>query len=348
MLASGIVFCLVSVVFLLGRTVEPSAIEDNALTANANKPLATFRVSLKEQDKEYAQLVHSIIQLNEAKGGIQLRPNRQTKVGLKLSTHFAPGLSTPIRLVDALLDFLKHRGFSPDDVFLLDLEANALRRGGFLPPKSTQRITYRGYRVLALDSRRHFNANWFHDSPIPPTADYRARIRLRNPRDFDARLREERRSYLPAPLFLEAHWIDLPVAVDSLSLGIDAAVANASLRAVDNNSRFLGRQSTAPAAATEILAVPEYWEKHLFSIIDLSRFQYAGGDRFNASFIGSDPTLLLSENPFSLDAFALVALNKARAANGLKPRSRKDAPLFRFAKELNLAEIEKAKLVVSD
>ena len=114
--------------------------------------------------------------------------------------------------------------------------------------------------------------------PCRPRLTIELALSLRYPRDREVRLREERRSYLPAPLFLEdAFWINLPVAIDSRSMGIDAAVGNASLHAVDNNSRFLGRSTTAPSAATEILAIPEYWEKHLFSILDLSRFQYAGG-----------------------------------------------------------------------
>ncbi len=347
MLAFAAVFSQFSTALLSAENLEaPLLGEGNATVSPVEKSLATLRLSLVKRDKQYSRFVQSLILLNELKGGVELHPERQPKIGLKLSTHFAPGLTTPSRLVDAVLEFLDVRGFRLDDVFLLDLEASNLRRAGFLPPLSVGTNRYRGHRVLALDSRRHFDTKWFHDSPIPPTADYRARISLRNPRDRATRLREERRSYLPAPLFIDdAYWINLPVALDSRSLVIDAAVANASLRAVDNNARFLGRQTTAPAAATEILAVPEYWEKHLFSILDLSRFQYAGGDRFDASFIASEPTLLLSENPFSLDAFALVTLNEARKAKGLKPRLRKDSPLFRFAEELGLAELEKAKLV---
>ena len=347
MLVFAAVFSKFPMALLLAENpAAPLSGEGNATVPPVEKSLATFRFSLGKQDKEYSRSVQSLILLNELKGGVELHPERQSKIGLKVSTHFAPGLATPSRLVDAVLEFLKLRGFKLDDVFLLDLEANNLRRAGFLPPRSIGTNRYRGHRVLALDSRRHFDAKWFHDSPIPPTADFRARISLRNPRGRTSRLREERRSYLPAPLFIDdAYWINLPVALDSRSLVIDAAVANASLRAVDNNARFLGRQTTAPAAATEILAVPEYCEKHLFSILDLYRFQYAGGDRFDASFIASEPTLLLSENPFSLDAFALVPLNEVRRAKGFKPRPRKDSPIFRFAEELGLAELEKAKLI---
>ncbi len=344
MLSLGAFFC--TTVFCpstLAQKVSPS-FDDNESILLSEKSHRVFRLSLERQQKNYAELVHSLILFHEIKGGVELRPENQERIGLKVSTRHAPGLSTPPRLVNAVLSFLRLRGFDSEDVFLLDLDAGNLRNGGFLPPISSGKKTYRGHRVLDLDSRRYFDSDWFHDSPLPPTPDFRARIALRFPQDRASRLREERRSYLPIPLFLGAHWIGLPVASDDRSIGIDGASANGSLWAVDNNSRFVGKGSVAPAATTEILAVPEYWERHVFSILDLSRFQFASGDRFNASFVGSEPALLLGENPFALDAFAMATLGKVRSRMGFKPRSPKNSTLFRFAKELNLADVEKAEL----
>ncbi|MBU61965.1 MAG: hypothetical protein CMI26_05640 [Opitutae bacterium] len=325
-----------------GETFFP---KDRTKSLFREKALVTYRCSLNKPD-DFARSVRSLILFNELKGGVQLQPDRQSKVGIKLSTHFAPGLATPLPLVDALLDFLKARGFASESVFLLDLESRGLRRSGILPPRSKGGNRYRGHAVVALDSRIYFDERWFHESPMPPSADYRARLSLRYPREREVRLREERRSYLPTPLFLEdAFWINLPVAIDSRSLGIDAAVGNASLHAVDNNSRFLGRSTTAPSAATEILAIPEYWEKHLFSILDLSRFQYAGGSKFDAQFVGGEPTLMLSENPLSVDYFAMEALSKFRSAEGFDFRDTEKASLFRFGEDLGLARKGKAQLV---
>lgn len=346
MLAVATMFSLsFGVSFSVDFPGEPFFSKDRTKPLFREKGLVTFRCSLGKPES-YARSVRSLILFNELKGGVQLQPDRQSKVGIKLSTHFAPGLATSRPLVDALLDLLKARGFAPESVFLLDLESRGLRRSGFLPPRSKGGNRYRGHPVVALDSRTYFDERWFHDSPMPPSTDYRARLSLRYPRDREVRLREERRSYLPAPLFLEdAFWINLPVAIDSRSLGIDAAVGNASLHAVDNNSRFLGRSTTAPSAATEILAIPEYWEKHLFSILDLSRFQYAGGSKFDAQFLGGEQTLMLSENPLSVDYFAMEALSKARTAEGFDLRDRDKAPLFRFGADLGLARKGEARLV---
>ncbi len=346
MLAVGTMFSLNFLFSLLANSPgEPFFSKDRERPLLHQKSLDTYRCSLGESES-FARSVRSLILFNELKGGVQLQPDRQTKVGIKLSTHFAPGLATSRPLVNALLDLLKTRGFAPDAVFLLDLESRGLRRSGFLPLRSKGGNRYRGHPVVALDSRAYFDERWFHDSPLPPTSDFRARLSLRYPRDREVRLREERRSYLPVPLFLEdAFWINLPVAIDSRSLGIDAAVGNASLHAVDNNSRFLGRSTTAPSAATEILAIPEYWEKHLFSILDLSRFQYAGGSKFDAQFLGGESTLMLSENPLSLDYFAMGALNKVRTAEGFDLRDREKAQLFRFGDDLGLAIKGEARLV---
>jgi len=345
MLSLTVFFCATGFYTLIFAEDGSPFPEVNASILLPEKSHRIFRLSLERQQKSYAELVHSLILFHELKGGTELRPENQERIGLKVSTRHAPGLSTPPRLVDAVLAFLRLRGFDAEDVFLLDLDAGNLRGAGFLPPISSGKKTYRGHRVIALDSRRHFDEDWFHDSPLPPTPDFRARITLRFPQDRASRLREERRSYLPIPLFLGAHWIGLPVASDDRSIGIDAAAANGSLWAVDNNARFVGKGSVAPAATTEILAVPEYWEKHVFSILDLSRFQFASGDRFNASFVSSKPSLLLGENPFAIDAFAMASIGRVRSSVGFKPRSRKDSNLFRFAKELGLADVDKAELI---
>jgi hypothetical protein len=139
-------------------------------------------------------------------------------------------------------------------------------------------------------------------------------------------------------------WINLPVAKDSASLGVEAAVANASLWNVGNNRRFLDRKSTAPAAAIEILAVPELWDRHLFSVLSLEKYQYSGGRKFQAAYLGSRPELLLSANPIGVDAAALEVLRAEREKKGLLPRT-KDQLLFQYARSLQLGDSEKAKVV---
>jgi len=132
--------------------------------------------------------------------------------------------------------------------------------------------------------------------------------------------------------------------MDSLNLGIDGACANLSTGAISNYNRFLNKPTIAPAAVTEILAIPEIWNKRTYSIVDLSRYQFANGGRFDAEFLGRESTLLLGENPFSVDRVALQTLNVNRKEYGFSERRADELLLFRYAKELGLGDVDKAKI----
>ena len=118
---------------------------------------------------------------------------------------------------------------------------------------------------------------------MPPTIHDRSRFFLEYPNDRLRRVEEERKSYLPSILFLkDVFWINLSVATDSVNLGIDAASSNMTTGAISNYQRFLKKPTLAPAAVTEILAIPEIWDKRVYSILDMSQYQFANGGQFDA------------------------------------------------------------------
>ena len=88
------------------------------------------------------------------------------------------------------------------------------------------------------------------------------------------------------------------------------------------------------AAAGEILAIPELFEKHLFSLIDLSDLQVAGSPTFNSEFVWHQPFLLLSRNPVFLDYHAMHRICKLRKMAGLLDKNPDKCKLFTYAKEL--------------
>ena len=305
------------------------------------RSLDVFATKVAPSALSYRRAIEKMVINSETKGGVRVIPSVVPEIGIKIETTCAPGLQVSPMLVDGLLSFLRSRGYAAGDVFLAGQSRRNLRMGGFLAPSAAG--FYRGHRLYSSDDKGFFDDRWFHDSPMPPTTHDRARFFLRFA-DRQRRNEEERKSYLPARLFLgDTHWINLAVAMDNLNLGIAAAAANMSLGAIDNYRRFLEKPTLAPAAAAEILAIPEIWEKRLFSIVDLSEFQFAGGGRFDAEFIGRDPKLLFGENPFAVDFFALRRLAEARVRGGFSPRKPKEVLLFRYARELGLGDVGKSR-----
>ena len=311
-----------------------------------DKAVVTWQTKLPACDRaSYRAALSRLLAQYEKAVGKTIDAKSFDAIGLKVQTTNAPGLATPRVLVDATIDWLMARGFGKETIFLLDLHSRGLRFAGYLPALSVGGDKYRDFSVKVLTGGGHFRSEWFHESPLPPSPDHSVQVRLAHPNDLKAQWREGRRSYLPTPLMLgKVGWINLPVLKDSVSLGVEGAVANASLWNVGNNRRFIDRKSTAPAAAIEILAVPELWDRHLFSVLSLEKFQYSGGRSFQAAYLASRPALLLSPNPIGLDAAALDVLRAEREKHDLFPRT-KEQLLFQYARSLKLGDAREAKVV---
>lgn len=296
-------------------------------------------------DGNYLFFLEKLFLTAERNGGSKIIPSQFPRIALKVKSAYAPGLQVSRSLVDALLAVLRKRGYGEDQILLVDREREALVRGGILVHGQKNSL-YQGHAVICSVDQAYYDPVWFHDSPMPPTLHDRARLFLRYPIDREMRLREERKSYLPRILFeKDTFWISLAVATDSLYLGIDGASANITTGAISNYQRFLEKPTLAPAAVTEILAIPEIWQKRAYSIVDLSRFQFANGGKFDAEFLGRESTLLLSENPFSVDRIALESLNERRRKIGYRERGGGSLLLFKYAQELGLADLRKSKIV---
>ena len=69
-------------------------------------------------------------------------------------------------------------------------------------------------------------------------------------------------------------------------------------------------------------------------------FQFAGGVDFNAEFVDSSPSLLLSRNPFAVDSVAWNFLSRIRASQNLKARKKENALMFKYARSLGLGKVD--------
>ncbi len=301
---------------------------------------SVYSIALKNRDlQDYFQVLAKAIPRIENEMGLELRPYNFPKIALNFDSSRAPGLTVRPELVIATLKFLELRGFVKSEVLLVTFNLEGVE-------EIEWKGRFKGYELITSRSPSYFHADWFQDSPLPPAMGDRARFFLQYPRDPVKRKLKERKSLLPACLFLDNYyWINLSTAKDDPYLGIDGAVSNVTLGASGNTQRFKKDSTLGPAMSAEILAIPEIWEKKLFSLIDLTSVQIAGGPEFNAEFLESDYSIIIGQNPLYLDYYALKFIEQKRKQRGLLSRFGGKYPLFRFARELNLGDAYSSNLI---
>lgn len=279
----------------------------------------------------YPELFRMIARL-ENEQSITINPVNFPLIAIYFDTHKAPGLFIKTNLLKTLIKFLEIRGFAKEEILLVtyQLEYTTIQNiQNDLP----------GYQVVTSRSEKYFHPDWFHDSPIPPAMGDRAELIIKYPKNLPKRRSLERKSSLPSCLFLSnAYWINLATVTEDYYLGIDGSTTSVTLNASSNTERFRKDSILGPATATEILAIPEFLEKQLFSVLDLSEIQIAGGPAFNAEFIRQTPYLLLSKNSVFLDFHAMKIICEERKITGLEERSVKDCKMFLFAEELGFGK----------
>ena len=264
--------------------------------------------------RNYAKAVAELFSAYEKNTGRKLVPAEKKKVALKIYTASGKGLATPPALVRAVRDELVHRGFAPENVLLVDLNEKALRKAGYLPPFRRGKNTWEGSPVVALDTGDFYNTKWFVENPLPSREAYMA-----NATEWDAP-ENDRKSFLPIPLLFEVDfWINLPMATDSVALGVSGALANATLWNVSNQRRFLDNPANAAALAVGVATIPEFKAKFELTLLTLEKFQFIGAPKFYAEYTASEKRLWLSANPVILDYLLWLRMNSCRAKRGFEP-----------------------------
>lgn len=285
-----------------------------------------------------ARAVHKI----EKKQGWKLYPSEIKKVAIILDVSSAPGMKVRPVVLDSLLKFLKFRYYTNKDIHIVIPKRSTLK---FSNQLGYPRLS--GFEILHPEVKGYYNESWFYESSMPASKIDRAKLFNKYPLNPDKRLLEERKSFLPSCLFDEnVFWINLAVARDHQFLGIDGVVSNLTLKACSNTKRFEGDGTIGSATAVEILSIPEYWEKRLFSILDLATFQVAGGPGFDAEFIFGEDVLLIGENPFAIDYFGIDYLTSKRKSLGLLDRSKHEPLIFKFAQEVGVMSTR--NIILSD
>lgn len=289
----------------------------------------------------YYTEVEGLIEAYEREVGQQLKPGDRGKVALKINTRGRGGLCTPLQLIRAMVEVLESRGYDRSSILIVDDSAHNLRAAGILPPLSQSAAQFEGSPVVALDSGDHYDPDWFYDSPLPPALQQEPQLLDDVRRSTElAEGSQARKSFLPEPLLFDVDfWINLAVGADDPALGVDGALANATLWNVSNSRRFLVNQATASAAVAEIAAIPELEERLVLNFVSLERYQFIGGPFFNSIYTRSEPRLWMSSDPVALDRLLYDRMNAMRVLEGfpeIKPVPRQ----LPFAASLGLGEFE--------
>ena len=312
-------------------------LESTLLVASDEKKSILWEAELVDFDQDYSFQVDRLLKAFESERGIALKPSVIGKVGLKLDTRAGAGLSTPKGLIKGVIQALELRGFLREQIFLVDYSMHQLKEADFYELNG-QMAQFEGCPVYALDAFEFFDELWFYDNPVPPISKQglveamgdRPKWLKKNS-DFDAR-----KSYLPMPLMFGCDfWINLAVCMDDPILGLDGALANASIWNVSNQWRFLLDSSTASVAVAEILAIPEVNERLILSILSLESYQFIGGPDFNALYSRSLPIVWMSDDPVAIDRYCLNLVNKERRKNGFDELSTRNLQLL-YASNLGL------------
>ena len=343
----GLWRCICGVLLLIAGSLVPSVVSaQEGLVPRG--PLGLVWEAPLAQGKQYSSEVAALVETYEAQVGARLAPGPRGKVGIKVNARSGRGLSTPLQLLRAMIEVLEARGFDRESILIVDYSEHQLRQAGIMPSLSSDLGHFEGCPVYALDTEQYYDVDWFYDSPLPPSMNQEPQL-LGGLGRGSTSLEEgakERKSFLAAPLLFDVDfWVNLAVGVDDQALGVDGALANATLWNVSNSQRFLGNEATASAAVAEIAAIPELNERMVLHFISLERYQYIGGPRFKSRYSKSEPLLWMSSDPVAMDRLLYDKMNKYRLLDGFP----EIAPLPRqlpFAASLGLGVYEKSRIRV--
>jgi hypothetical protein len=293
--------------------------------------------------------VEALLAAFEEQSGFNLIPGERRRVGLKVDTRTGSGLATPLPLVRALSRALERRGFERQNIVIVDYRWRNLREVGLVPPISVGTSDFEGLPVRALDQGGLFDGDWYYDSPLPSEREVRP-LPMRPQSDWRNQAfaddTDARKSFLNTLLLFETDfWINLPVFAHDPAIGVDGALANATLWNVSNARRFLANPSTAAAAIAEIAAIPELRERMVFTLAPLWRYQFIGGPRFRSLYTRAEPLLWLSSDPVAMDRLMVDRFNFTRRLHGF-PELTPIPSFIPFAASLGLGEDDVAAIEI--
>jgi hypothetical protein len=261
-------------------------------------------------ESEYASAVEKTLTEFEKSTGKSLRPGPLKKCALKITTEGGIGLATPKALTRAVATALIQRGFTPEGIIICDNHLENLRIAGYIPQLADAPQKFGDFPVQAWNT---LAPAWAQEKRL----QYENQV-LPRPNTPMVPWGDPHISVLPKTLFDDVDfWINLPVLSDSKAVGVQGAMAAASLGNMANSERFADNPFNAAKATVEVCAIPELAKKNILTLLSLERYQVLGGPYFDANWCRSEKMILASANPVILDFIGLQKINKGRATSNM-------------------------------
>ncbi len=206
------------------------------------------------------------------------------RVGLKVNTLGGRGMSTNVQLVESLCERLQGAGIKANDIIIWDRDTAELERVGF-------RISDTGNRVQCFGTDRVG-----YEDELSSRGSVGSRLSKILTRRCDV-------------------LINVPLLKDHDSAGVTAALKN--MYGVIHNPNKLHPNGCNPYIA-DLNMLPAIRTKMRLTICDATTACFEGGPGFKPQYSWKENSLLLSQDPVSLDQTAWQLIERKRAEKRLK------------------------------
>jgi len=206
------------------------------------------------------------------------------KVGLKVNALGGRGLSTNLRLVEAICERLQGAGIRANDIVVWDRDSDELERVGF-------HISTAGNGVQCFGTDRVG-----YEEDLVTYGNVGSRL---------SRILTQRCDLL----------INVPVLKDHDGAGITAALKN--MYGVIHNPNKYHPNGCNPYVA-DVNMLPEIKSKMRLTICDATTASYEGGPGYKPQYAWKENALIVSQDPVALDYTGWQIIERKRAERGLK------------------------------
>ncbi|MBM3888591.1 MAG: DUF362 domain-containing protein [Verrucomicrobia bacterium] len=252
-------------------------------------------------------------------------------VGIKINAGLGPVMSTRRPVVEAVVAGLRRAGVPAANIIIWDRSAEDLAAAGWEIHTEGE-----GPLCFATVPQAGWDDKVFFQVARPGSIIW-------GDLEFGQRQISERSYYSRIVTRRVTKLINIAVLTDNRHVGLAACMHSLSIGSVDNNRRFQTETLHYDAGIAEICARPPIRQKLVLNILDALIAQYAGGPAFRPDMAWTPGEIYFSQDPATLDALGLEAIEKHRREAKLPPVGER-ARYVLFAVRLGLGTDQRSRM----